>query len=119
MACNKLIEEMSKEKLLELIEMYSKNWLAMDGVWFQSVEKEFGMDKAMVHDVNIWKQFTVIEAKKIKKFLELDDRPGLEGLAKALSLRFYANINDDEIEVEGNKLIYTMADCRVENVPRP
>lgn len=114
MACNKLIEEMSKEKLLELIEMYSKNWLAMDGVWFQSVEKEFGMDKAMVHDVNIWKQFTVIEAKKIKKFLELDDRPGLEGLAKALSLRFYANINDDEIEVEGNKLIYTMADCRVQ-----
>ena len=114
MACNKLIEEMSKEKLLELIEMYSKNWLAMDGVWFQSVEKEFGMDKAMVHDVNIWKQFTVIEAKKIKKFLELEDRPGLEGLAKALSLRFYANINDDEIEIEGSKLIYTMTDCRVQ-----
>ena len=35
---NKIWEDMSKEQLCELLENASKNWLAMDGVWFQAVE---------------------------------------------------------------------------------
>ena len=31
-----------------------------------------------------------------------------------MSLRFYANINDDEIRIEGNTLFYRMVDCRVQ-----
>ena len=68
----------------------------------------------MYHDVEIWKKFTVVEALKLKNFLHLPEHAGLEGLAKALSLRFYANINDDEIRIEGNTLFYRMVDCRVQ-----
>ena len=49
----------------------------MDGVWFQSVERTNGMDAAMYHDTEAWKRFTVIEAKRIKQFLNLPERPGL------------------------------------------
>ena len=111
---NQFLEEMSREQLIALIELYSKNWLAMDGVWFQSVEKKLGMDEAMEHDANAWARFTVIEAKKIKAFLGLPERAGLEGLAKALRLRFYANINEDEIILEGNTLVYRTLECRVQ-----
>ena len=110
---NKALENMTREQLEELIQMYCKNWLAMDGVWFQSVEKKYGMDEAMVHDVNIWSQFTVIEAKKIKAFLGLPERAGLDGLEQALQLRLYANINRDEILREGNQLMCRTLDCRV------
>ncbi len=92
------LEALSREELIELIGIYSKNWLAMDGFWFQSVERKLGMDEAMFHDVEIWKRFTVTEAKRIKAFLKLEEHPGLEGLAKALPLRFYGNINDDTID---------------------
>lgn len=112
---NKALDNFSREQLLKLIEIYSKNWLAMDGVWFQSVEKNFGMEEAMEHDCNIWSKFTVIEAKKIKKFLGLPDRAGIEGLQKAMQLRLYANINEDEIICKGNVLIYRTLDCRVQN----
>ncbi len=95
----------SKEQLIQLIEIYSKNWLALDGVWFQSIEKKCGMDEAMYHDAEAWRRFTVIEAKRIKEFLNLPDQPGLDGLAQALKLRFYANINEDRIEISGNELI--------------
>ena len=104
----------SKEELIRLIGDYSKNWLAMDGVWFQSVERKLGMKEAMYHDAEAWRRFTVIEAKRIKAFLKLPERPGLEGLEQALRLRFYANINADRIERDGNTLIYTVVECRVQ-----
>lgn len=109
------IEELSKDQLLELVRMYAKNWLAMDGVWFQSVEKKFGMDEAMEHDANAWRIFTKVEARRIKEFLKLPDNSGLEGLKQALAFRFYSALNHDEILVEGNTLIYKTCLCRVQN----
>lgn len=112
---NNALENLSKEELIKLIDIYSKNWLALDGVWFQSVERELGMDGAMHHDIEAWSRFTVIEARRIKSFLKLPECSGLDGLEKALSLRFYANLNQDEFIHEGDdKLIYRMTDCRVQ-----
>jgi hypothetical protein len=37
------LRSFSKEELIGLIEVYAKNWLAMDGVWFQSIERKLGM----------------------------------------------------------------------------
>jgi hypothetical protein len=112
---NKELEKLSRQELITLIEIYAKNWLAMDGVWFQSVEKKFGMDEAMEHDENIWRQFTVIEANRIKQFLGLPENSGVEGWQKALKFRLYANINSDEITVSGNTVVFRTLDCRVQN----
>jgi hypothetical protein len=112
---NSIIEKMSREDLLRIIDIYAKNWLAMDGVWFQSIEKKFGMDEAVEHDENAWRQFTVIEANRIKDFLDLPEQAGLDGLKKALGLRMYANINADEILIKENTLTYRTLDCRVQN----
>ena len=68
------LESLSREQLLELLSIYSKNWQAMDGVWFQSVEGKYGMEEAMYHDVEAWKRFTVTEARRIKKFLNLPEQ---------------------------------------------
>lgn len=112
---NKMLDSYSKEELINLIEMYSKEWLAMDGVWFQSVENKYGMDEAIYHDEVVWNRFTVIEANKIKKFLCLPDNSGIDGLVKALRLRLYANINKDSIKAYGNTVIYKAVDCRVQS----
>lgn len=50
---NPFLERFSKTELIELIELYSKNWLAMDGLWFQAVEKKFGMQETMVHNCDV------------------------------------------------------------------
>jgi len=105
---------LSKEELLELIDLYAKNWLALDGVWFQAVESQSGLPAAMDADAAAWERYTVIEAKRIRSFLGLSEHPGLEGLKKALSLRLYAGVNEDSFEFEDGRLIYTMVRCRVQ-----
>ena len=112
---NNALEELSREQLIQLIELYSKNWLAMDGVWFQSVERKLGMDEAMYHDAEAWHSFTVIEAKRLKQFLGLPERAGLEGLKKALLLRFNASVNENIVEVDGNTVTCTVKTCRVQS----
>ena len=108
------LEAMSREQLIELLDIYARNWLAMDGVWFQSVEEKEGMDAAMFHDARAWERFTVIEARRIRQFLHLPGHPGLEGLEKALALRFYGRLNRPRCEYADGKLIYTMEVCRVQ-----
>lgn len=109
-----ILSQYSKDELIQLIDIYSKNWLALDGVWFQSIEQKSGMDEAMHHDREAWRRFTVIEARRIKEFLHLPEQAGIEGLARALKLRFYANICKDRLEISGNTLTYSVVECRVQ-----
>lgn len=109
-----MYEGFTKDQLIDLLMADSRNIVAMDGVWFQSVEKEFGMDTAMHHDEEIWKIYTVSEARRIKKFLGLTDDCGLEGLMKALPLRMVDRANVTNEEIVDNKLIYKIVTCRVQ-----
>lgn len=80
------IEELSREELLELTGIFAKNWLAHDGCWFQAIEGKLGMDAAISFDIDSWRTFTVIEARRLMDFLELGRNSGLSGLKKALAL---------------------------------
>lgn len=109
------IDDLSKDQLKELVQIYARNIYALDGVWFQSIEHAEGMDAAMEHDRNAWRRFTVTEARRIKKFLSLPDNSGLDGLQQALSFRFSALGNPKvEFTRNGNTLIYCVVDCRVQ-----
>ena len=112
---NKELLKLSKEELINYIEDLSKNWLAIDGTWFQAVEREFGLEKAIDLDVKQWKRFTVIEAKRIMQRLNLPEKGGIPALCKALNFRVYANINTQEIvEVSKNRCVFRMNNCRVQ-----
>jgi uncharacterized protein DUF6125 len=109
------IDDLSKEELRELLEIYAKNWLAHDGCWFLAIEEAHNMDLAIDMDREAWRKFTIVEAKKIIKFLELGENSGLDGLAKALRFRLYSSINTDRIErVDENNLMYFVTSCRVQ-----
>ena len=46
--------------------------------------------------------------------MQLPEHPGLEGLEKALALRFYGRLNRSRCDHVDGKLIYTMEVCRVQ-----
>ena len=107
---------MSKESLIELMDSVAVNWLANDGVWFQAVEFSSGMNDAKRCNESCWAQFSPFEAWSIKKFLNLPDKSGLDGLKKALNFRAYARINTQSIVEEGpDTFVYQMNECRVQS----
>lgn len=112
---NDVLKNLTRDQLEQLLGMYAKNLIALDGTWFQSIEREEGMDAAMHHDVEAWRRFSASEARRIKAFLGLEEHPGLEGLARALPLRCQAAANVDELIWEDDALIYRIVDCRVQN----
>jgi len=112
----KALTEMEDEKIQALMGAVAKNWLVNDGVWFQAVEFGHGMNDAKRCNDSCWTQFSPYEAFAIKKFLNLDDDCGLEGLKKALNFRMYAFINVQSIVDEGPKsFVFQMNDCRVQS----
>ena len=109
------VKDLSKEELLELLSDAAKNWLAHDGLWFQEVERKFGIETAIELDRQAWEKFTVIEAKRIMKRLNLKPGGGIPALIQALKFRLYAHINVQEIlEVSENRCVFRMVNCRVQ-----
>ncbi len=114
-----ILDNLSADELKELLRVYARNIYALDGVWFQSIEQATGMDEAMVHDRNAWRKFTETEAHRIKNFLNLPEQAGLDGLERALSLRFSALANPKvELLRENDTLIYKVVVCRVQEARR-
>jgi hypothetical protein len=107
--------ELPEEKLDELMEGSAVNWLANDGVWFQAVEFEYGMNEAKRCNDSAWAQFSPLEAWSVKRMLGLPEQAGLEGLKKALQFRLYAFINKQSFaEEKENSFVFRMDECRVQ-----
>ena len=112
--------KMDEDTSTELMKVIAKNWLVNDGVWFQAVEFDRGMNDAKRCNDSCWAQFSPYEANSIKTFLNLGENSGLDGLKKALGFRMYSMINKqtivDEVK-EGeteNSFEFQMNECRVQ-----
>ena len=111
----KEIDDLSGDELRELLRDAAKNWLAHDGLWFQAVEHELGMDAAIRLDREAWSRFSPIEAKRIMERLNISPGGGIPALIQALKFRLYAHINVQEIvEVSENRCVFRMNNCRVQ-----
>jgi len=131
-----LLRELSKDKLIDLLEDAARNWLAHDGLWFLAVEEQCGMETAIELDRRAWEQFTVIEAKRIMSRLGMKPGGGLPALKRALQYRLYAYLNVQEtldpsglaasglaasglaasgLAADERTIVFRMNDCRVQS----
>ena len=104
-----------QEDLSQALTDAAKNWVAMDGLWFQAVEQAYGIDAALAIDKEVWEQFALVEARRIKERLALPERGGLDALEIAFKNRLVSLLNELEILRPDEKtLIITLKTCRVQ-----
>jgi len=113
-------QAMSREDLLQALEMFAKNWLAHDGCWFFASEERFGMETAIELDTRAWERFAAAETHRIMTTFHLPQQGGLEALEKALSLRMYSLINAQRVEwsEDRKRLRFFMDVSRVQETRR-
>jgi hypothetical protein len=110
-----VFDDLSREDLLKVIQVYAKNWLAHDGCWFLAAEETFGLDVAIDLDTKAWDRFAVAEARRIMKEFDIPSGSGLKGLERALEFRLYAAINKQSIEwIDEHTMVFRMVECRVQ-----
>lgn len=76
------LDGLSPETLKKLALMYAANWQTLDGLWFGSVEAEYGLDAAVRLDLRNWQRQAAVEAQRIKEVLNLG--PGLGSVLTAV-----------------------------------
>ena len=109
------LRQLPADTMKQALEQVSVSWLANDGIWFQAVEQDRGMNDAKRCNDSCWAIFSPVEAESIRHFLKLDRQPGLEGLKKALGFRLYAVINVQSIvEETEDSFVFQMNECRVQ-----
>lgn len=109
------LSAMDEARQLRLMDALAKVWLAQDGVWFQAVEKRYGMNEAKRCNDSTWSRFSPFEAHAVKALLGLGEAPGLAGLERALGFRMYARLNRQSCYWRDGALIFEMNDCRVQS----
>ena len=109
------LEQLPKQTLVELARMYARNWQDLDGLWFQNVELEYGLEAAVKLDLRNWERQSMIEAQRIKRLLRLDGG-GLPDVLKALSLMSWQLVSPGfEIEQETpGRIVFYYPRCPVQ-----
>jgi hypothetical protein len=74
----------SKEDLLKLLELSSGLIAALDGLWFLTVEGEYGHSQALRLDVKVWEKYAHIVVKRMRRMLGLSKK-GIEGLKEFIA----------------------------------
>ena len=116
---NMNLKDIPRETLEAMLVDFAKNWLAHDGLWFQAVEKECGMEKAIQLDTEAWAEFSRVEARRIMERHNIAPNGGLPALKKALGFRLYAFLNEQIITDDGERsFVFKMNDCRVQSARR-
>lgn len=106
---------MPREALLSLLNNVALNWLADDGIWFQTVESVRDINDARRCAGSCWARYSPFEAWAIREFLGLPPQPGLQGLKQALGYRIYARINVQSVTDETKDgFTFQMNECIVQ-----
>ncbi|MBA7657680.1 hypothetical protein ES703_65620 [subsurface metagenome] len=103
--------QLSNEELVDLIEVYSKLYAALDGLWFLSVEEEYGHDVATKLDVKVWESLVPREAERIGNVRKIAGG-GIEAVIEAFKLRPTFLTKEYKVIREKNRAIVRVTKCR-------
>ena len=98
----------------QLLEIAQFSMIRMDGAWFMALARELGVETAWKMDVEAWKQFSYVFAKKIKKdFISEPKWP--DSFLEAIEVLFkIMNIKGREVIIDKDKITIQVTECEVQ-----
>ncbi len=105
------LEDFSKGVLVDLIKMYTKLYMALDGFWYLTVQERQGNDEALTCDIKTWEKQGGYEMSKIAKQLNIKGNDVI-ALMKALQFSPWSIQQEYQMEIiNSRKAILTITHC--------
>jgi hypothetical protein len=105
------LDELSKADLIELVRLYSKLFLAVDGFWYLAVNALVDEDTATACDFWVWEKYTPYEMKRLQQLRNIDGND-LEAFAAILGFSpWFTNLKYSLTREGGNRLNFTVLEC--------
>jgi len=105
------LERLSKAELIELVRLYSKLFLAIDGFWYLAVKEMVDDNMAIACDLWVWERYSTYELKRLMPFRNIKGND-LEAFATALGFSpWFSNLNYRFIREGENRLTLTVLEC--------
>ncbi len=105
------LEDFSSETLRELLRLYSKLYMGLDGFWYLIVMEKFGNDAALDCDIKVWERAGMYEMKNVTQKMNIQGNDAA-AFMKALQLSPWYSTLKSQIEiVDANTAILTVTNC--------
>lgn len=105
---------MKKLSSQQIAEYFRRSYTAADGLWFMKVEEKYGFEAALDVDNEVWKVLPKIQARMIKKLLDLEEGP--EALFEGLTARLRLEGFTFTAEKTKNGFRISITDCPWHNL---
>jgi hypothetical protein len=105
--------ELPKETLVDMVDMWIKNYWTNQNYWMVFVERDFGEETAGRLDSEIWENTARAQVHRLKKLLNLGD--DVQALATALKFTAPQWVNAgfewEFLEITNEKLVFRVNKC--------
>ena len=105
--------ELPKETLVEMVNMWVKNYWTNQNYWMVNVERDFGFEAAARLDGEVWENAARAQSHRLKKLLNLgDDLQSLAVVLKFCAAQWVpSGFTWEFLEVSDNKLVMQVNQC--------
>jgi hypothetical protein len=99
----------------DLMQACSRSMYTIDGLWFLSVEEEFGFEAAFELNQRVWSRCAPIHGRRMMKRLKLEGRPPLEALAALLLADPLMLVHKPQTPVmTENRMVFRAVECPIQ-----
>ena len=111
----KMLEEMPRDRLLDLFALHIRNVWRVDGLYFLGIEERFGTEAATEIDAACWRVMGKIEARALRKILGVDQVNPESFIHMLRSTNWALDVIGKEDEVSEDSVIFRVTDCGTQN----
>ncbi len=113
----KRLKETDIKNLLNLLSLQIRNIWRVDGLYFQGIEKKFGVESARDIDKDVWRLLAKIEARNLKKIMGATDVNNIEVFMNLLlntSWALYQTEKECFVSDDMKRGIFKVVSCKVQ-----
>jgi len=105
------LSDFSPDTLAELLKLYAKLYIALDGLWYLTVKERLGDKEALACDIQAWESTCKYEMARIKRQLKIRGND-VVALMKAFQLCPWCLVMKFNIEIKNkNNALFTVTYC--------